>query len=188
MSIGIFGGSQSLSSLAQPIKQKWAEMFKAEIVNCGVVGAGFGSWQDNNIPNQVITNNSFDVYILWCSTNDVGALDITKDNENDPETQSGGLKRTVELIKAKNKKARILLFSSIYVPHEKILKKISVFVDKQIEFCIKYNIPYLNQLDPNVLDSTDFREDKVHLMSPDGYWKLEPRQTEFIKNFIVVKK
>lgn len=183
LSVGIFGGSQSLSSKSQPIKDKWSVTFDVEIESCGVVGAGFGSWQENNIPNQIINNRGFDVYILWCSTNDMGQ-DISKDNENNPITQSGGLKRCVELIKQKNPDATILLFTSIYVPLERILIKLPAFVEKQIEFCKKYNIAYLNQFEPNVLNECDFLNDKLHLVSSDGYRKLEPRQTEFLKTHI----
>lgn len=185
--VGIFGGSQSLSIYSKPVKDKWAKLFNVDIVDCGVVGAGAGLWQENTISNQIIYNRPFDVYILWCSTNDIGALDIKLDDENDCKTQSGGLKYCVDLIHNKNKNAQIVLFTSMYVPSARILKKMPDFVDKQISFCEKYSISYLNQLNPNVLDESDFQKDKLHMSSSAGYWKLEPRQTDFLTNYVFKK-
>lgn len=185
MSIGIFGGSQSISANARPVKDKWAALFNARINNCGVQGAGFGSWQENNVQKQIALNMPFDVYILWCSTNDV-SLNILDDSEDDPRTQSGGIKRCIDLIRQKNPNATIVLFTSIYVPNERLLKKIPAFVEKQIQICEKYDIPYLNQFDYTTLSESDFLDDKVHMSSPDGYWKLEKRQTAFLLS--VIKK
>lgn len=186
--IGIFGGSQSISSYARPVKQKWESMFHAEVTDCGKVGAGYGLWQQNNVPVQIAANKPFDVYIFWCSTNDAGALDIALDDENDPNTQSGGLRRSVEWAKGKNPDALIFLFTSISVPQPWLQARLPHFVDKQIRFCSEHGIPFVDQFRDNVLEPSDFVDDGVHLCSEAGYWKLEPRQTELLAAHLKVVK
>lgn len=182
-SIGIFGGSQSLSSNSDPVKEKWSKIFNVSITNCGVVGAGFSMIKDNNIPNQIKNNIPFDIYIIWCSTNDSGLNDLL-DDESDVNTQSGGLKKSVDLIKKKNPNALILLFTSIWVPLENMQNRIPVLVQQQVDFCRKYKIPCLNQYENNILKKEDFSNDKIHSFSPTLYWKLEPNQTEFLQKHI----
>lgn len=177
--IGVFGGSQSLSSYSTSVKQKWEELFDAKVFSCGKVGAGFNLKSDNNILSQVLTNPPFDVYILWCSTNDA-YLDSTKDNILNPESQSGGLYKVYLAIQDKNPDAMILLFTSINVPRKDISKRLPILVEQQISFCEKMNIPYLNQFIPTVLSFSDFQSDSIHIASSTGYWKLEQRQTAFL--------
>lgn len=183
LSIGIFGGSQSISYHSRDIKEKWSKLFNAKITSCGVVGAGFGMGSDNNIANQIKQNPPFDIYLLWCSTNDCGLNELL-DNENDADTQSGGLKKSIEFIREKNPKAKILLFTSIWVPMKWIQTKMPIVIKQQVSFCEKYNIPYLNQYECNILVESDFLEDKVHMASSKGYWKLEPNQTTFLQKNI----
>lgn len=184
-SIGVFGGSQSSLPQGNPIKEKWAEIFDADITVCGVGGAGFGLWQEKNVLKQLQSNKIFDIYIFWCSTNDCGQP-IENDSEENPNSQSGGLKLCVDYIKKTNPKATILLFTSLWIPNEWFKNRLPPVVDKQIEFCDKYKIPYLNQFNPNVLSTTDFWDDKVHF-GPEAYWKLEVRQTEFLEKYIKMK-
>lgn len=181
--IAIFGGSQSVSNNSHPIKEKWSKMFNANVNSCGVVGAGYGMWQENNVKKQIDAAPISDVYILWSSTNDSGT-NIALDSDDNPKSQSGGLKICIDRIKEINPKAIILLFTSFPVPHEKIVTVLPLLVEKQIEFCKRYNIPYLNQFENPVLTESDFLDDKIHLKSIDGYWKLEPRQTEFLNKYV----
>ena len=184
-SIGVFGGSQCSLPNGNPIKEKWARIFDADISVCGVGGAGFGLWQEKNVLKQLQSNKVFDIYIFWCSTNDCGEL-ISIDSEDNPNSQSGGLKLCVDYIKKVNPKATILLFTSVWVKNEWFKNRIPPIVDKQIEFCDKYKIPYLNQFNPNVLNAADFWEDQVHF-GTEAYWKLEVRQTDFLKKHIKIK-
>lgn len=182
LKIGVFGGSQSVAPESYSVKAKWGDLFNAKVFDCGKGGAGYGLWQENNVFNQIKNNQIFDIYILWCSTNDLGQS-ISEDSEDNIKSQSGGLLLCLNTIKEMNLNAKILLFTSIPVSKKWHKTYLCEFVNKQIDFCEKYNIPYLNQFENSVLTILDFKMDELHL-HVSGYMKLEPFQTEFLSKYI----
>lgn len=188
IAIGIFGGSQSAAYNLLPVREKWQSIFNASVTQYGIPGAGFSSRTENSVPLQIEKAPVCDVYILWASTNDATNCSIENDDENDIASQSGGIKRSVELIKAKNSNAVIVFFTSIPVVHKSIMEKLPIFVAKQIEFCRRYNISYLNQFDNCLLTREYFSSDEIHILDKKGYLLLESKQTNFLKQRIKIKK
>jgi lysophospholipase L1-like esterase len=198
ISVGTFGGSIAQRQTDQS-KQIWVDSLKQdniilEITTCAVGGAGFSSTLRRNVPWQIQNADTFDVYILWSSTNDVKVNKIGDIGTRDLITQSGGLLKSIELIKSYNDSAIIILFTSL--PHFRnengylSTGRLSQHVDAQKLFCKTYNIPYLDQFSLFGLNLNNYRayyipDDDLHL-TDEGYLLIAPMQAHFIRQ--VLKK
>jgi len=212
LTVGTFGGS--LSRLQSYSARKiWNDNLRQEnidlkITSCGVGGMGFSSNTEKNVPWQIQNNDVFDIYILWCSTNDmiygtireIDTIDLTTDmvyrtigeiGTTDLTTQSGGLLKSIELIKDLNDKAIIILFTSLpffsNVNGYLSTGKLAEYVDAQKRFCEAYNIPYLDQflLCGFTIDNCSeyYISDNLHLLE-NGYNYIAPIQANFIRKIL----
>jgi len=194
-SIGVFGGSVSMMPESEIAKAIWKEKLAKDsifiqITTCGVGGCGFSNLAGKpTVPQQIINADTFDVYILWCSTNDVYyCTSPGETGDTNLTTQSGGLLKSIELIKERNADALILLFTSLpRFDGEGIYNKMPVFVEGQKSFCTAYHIPYLDMWSLCGFDWDNYAPyylpDKVHLTHL-GYTHMADMQVEFIKNFM----
>jgi lysophospholipase L1-like esterase len=113
----------------------------------------------------------------------VGAIDC-----NDSVTHNGGLSRCLKLIKEKNRKALILLFTSLpRFDKDGYYRKLQSYVDGQIAVCERKQIPYLNQWQLCGFNQQNFSQyylsDKIHL-NCTGYKHIGMMQMEFIRENI----
>ena len=75
--IAVFGGSFSEIPASGVAKAYWAEVLRANVTTYGIGGAGFSikTGEDRWLPGQVDralnSGKTYDIYILWASTNDV---------------------------------------------------------------------------------------------------------------------
>lgn len=180
--IGIFGGSVSCRTEGDIIKRDWAQRLGAQIITKGVGGAGFSSLTENNIPSQIKNSESYDAYILWASTNDVVYATVGGLNDFDEKTQSGGIYKSINLIKEKNPEATIIFFGSLPA-FNTYYKRIEHFVESQKLICDSLNIPYLEQFilcDFTFCNYSNYYfPDTYHLQS-SGYLKMAEIQYDFL--------
>lgn len=183
--IGVFGGSVSSTKESESAKNIWREKLDVIVETNGVGGAGFSNTTLKNIPEQITLAPVYDVYILWASTNDFKLGTVGNLDSNDLSTQSGGIRESVRLIKAKAPKALILFFVSMH-RFDSSFEKVVPFIEKQKAICDILGIPYLDQF--KFFDKENFSQyyfaDKVHL-NVEGYSKIAPYQTEFLKKYII---
>ena len=182
--VGVFGGSISANPESETAKNVWKENLKINITTCGVGGAGFSSLTNNNVPSQIEKSEVFDIYILWASTNDATKGTVGDLNTTDDTTQSGGILKSLEIIKQKNSNALILFFTSLPRFDSDInYNKIRYFVDNQIAICEKEHIPYLDLYRLCKFDKNNCSEyyfpDMIHLNNI-GYAQIATMQMEFI--------
>jgi len=199
ISVGTFGGS-ICEDQTNDAKQIWIDRVRQDnitlqITTCGVGGMGFSSNTEKSIPWQIQHAQTFDIYILWCGTNDVWAGQIGEIGTTDLTTQSGGLLESIELIKSRNDSAIIILFTSLPVfrgeDHPLFhpsLVKISQYVDAQKQFCEIYNIPYLDQFslsgfDINNYSTYYYANDNLHINNK-GYCFVATMQADFIRQVL----
>lgn len=192
LSVGTFGGS-ICEWQTNDAKQIWNDSIRQDsvtlqITTCGVSSMGFSSNTEKNIPWQIQNAKTFDVYILWCSTNDTWAGEIGEIGTTDLTTQSGGLLKSIELIKSRNESAIIVLFTSLPVFSSEedyaSIKKLPQYVDAQKQFCEVYNIPCLDQFSLSRLNINNYDAyyipDKVHLTNI-GYCFVASLQASFLR-------
>lgn len=197
-----FGGSVSL--LAEPCREYWAKALHLEITDYSRSNAGF-TRETNSIYDQVFaacakTGSPYDLYLFWCSTNDINSdpgspTDYTEHDGYDKgklRTQSGGINQCIELILKYNPQAKILLFTSLKqfgdYGHQTMAEQDRPYlfqhVDSQIQCCEMWGIPYLDQFYdcPFTIDNyTKYYKDLTH-PNKEGYDLLKKRQAEFIAN------
>ncbi|MDR0833734.1 MAG: GDSL-type esterase/lipase family protein [Candidatus Symbiothrix sp.] len=188
LKVGVFGGSVSVYTESETAKNVWRDSLNITVESCGVSGGGFSSLTTNNVPMQIRQAKTFDIYILWCSTNDVATSTVGEVNSDDLSTQNGGLRKSIELIKQKNDKALILLFTSLPRFDQDIYyNRMQSFVDGQIAVCQANQIPYLDQWSLCGFDKNNFTpyylDDKTHLTNA-GYAHIAQMQMEFIRENI----
>jgi lysophospholipase L1-like esterase len=186
--VGVFGGSISSLSESRTAKAVWAKDLNISVITRGANGKGFSSRTNpNSIPQQIANAPIFDVYILWASTNDMNtASPIGAIGTDDPETQSGGLLKSIEFIRQINSDAQILLFTSL--PRFDLglegFNQLHEYVLGQIAFCDAYNIPYLDQFSLSGFTWDNYmkfyKADKLHLTRA-GYAHIANMQLEFIR-------
>lgn len=180
--IGIFGGSVSCRKEGDIVKRNWEQRLGVRIMTKGVGGAGFSSLTENNIPSQIKSSVPYDAYILWASTNDVVYAPMGGLNDLDEKTQSGGIYKSINLIKEKNPEATIIFFCSLPA-FNTYYKHIEQFVESQKLICDSLNIPYLDQFilcDFTFLNYSNYYfPDTYHLQS-SGYLKIAEIQYDFL--------
>ena len=198
----VFGGSVSL--LAKPCRDYWSKALRLDITDYSKSNAGF-TRESNRIYDQVLSactksGYSFDLYLFWCSTNDINrdpgsATDYTEYDgydENKLQTQSGGINQCIELIYRCNPDAKIIFFTSLkqfgeygYQTMAEIDRPyLFQHVDMQIQCCEMWGIPYLDQFYdcPFTMDNyTQYYKDLTH-PNRGGYDLLKERQALFIAN------
>lgn len=83
--------------------------------NYGLGGAGFADTASTQIYDQVTSAVSHDIFVIWCSTNDlanpnatIGGLKTT-----DTSSQAYGLEKTIKDLYLKNDNAKIILINTI---------------------------------------------------------------------------
>ena len=184
--IGVFGGSISVRKESEAAKNIWRSNLSIKVISCGVEGAGFSSrTHTENIPAQINNARPFDVYILWASGNDVMRSNVGFIGTNDDNTQDGGIMKSINLIRRKNRNALLLFFTSLPRFDNPLYRhKMVQFVEDQIEICNRNNIPCLDLFHLCGFDSTNFTTyylpDGIH-MSAEGYKQIGYMQMEFIK-------
>ena len=111
--MGIFGGSWSVSASGNELKQAWIDELGITVINYGVGGAGFAI-ASNSVDTQIAAASSHDIYLLWCSSNDCSA-NASIGNHNSPidiTSQMGGLGKAIKDLTIKNPSCRVLILSS----------------------------------------------------------------------------
>lgn len=115
-SIGIFGGSFSVRPASDTeVKDVWVAELGITYTNYGAGGNGFAQPPGFNITEQVPGAAVHDIYILWCSTNDVINKNPIGGLESAPGTdsQAAGISKCIEDLIAKNPDCKILLFNTV---------------------------------------------------------------------------
>lgn len=198
--LAVFGGSVSKS--ASVCRDYWAEKLNLKITNFAVANYGFAkpNYLIRDIVDNVIENYPpFDIYLFWCSTNDM-SYEIGSEDDYSPadgfdidklKTQAGGINYCFNKILQSNPKAKIMLFTSLrsfskfgYQTEAEDVSKnyLFQFVDIQIACCKKWGIPYLDQFYEtpfNISNYTDYYKDNVH-PNVSGYNLIKERQALFI--------
>jgi lysophospholipase L1-like esterase len=181
-SIGVYGGSISSTPVSDYAKQLWQSELNIPVVTHGVGGAGFTqNTTQPNIPAQIDQSPAHDIVVLWCSTNDSSAP-LESEDMYSVATQNGGMRISIEKLKAKNPDCIILGFCSLPSFDG---RNIATLVENQIKVFEEYNIPYLNQYKFFTVEDVAemYSSDKIHL-SVSGYVAIRERQTEFIRENI----
>lgn len=200
--LALFGGSVAL--LAKPCCEYWTNTLQLSITNFSVSGAGFAT-KGNLIAEQVsraISGNygSFDIYLFWCSTNDLhkevgNSLDLSDFELTDVSaniTQCRGINKCFQMIYDANPNAKIILFTSLrqFGDHGYTTTALDndtylfQLVDAQIDCCKLWNIPYLDQFYTcpfNIDNYNYYYKDKVHPTNK-GYELIMKNQAAFIAN------
>lgn len=189
MSIGVFGGSVSSSSNTVIAFARWEQEFNVKVTSNGVGGAGFSSLTGiDNICNQIARAQSFDVYVLWASTNDVIKASVGDTNSYDDDTQSGGIRKSIKLIKEKNNRAQIIFLTSL-PRFDEYFPILQSFIEGQKAICKELNIPYIEQginMNFNEKNYKNYYIDYVHL-NDRGYAILAEMQIEKLKYYLPAK-
>lgn len=216
--VAIFGGSVSQffhDRGAQAILEK--SMPDYEFHNFGVSGDGFckqtkvenGKAVLGGIPKKVSEKCQdniapFDVYILWCSTNDIWGNPVGKSSDYTEEdnyseeallTQCGGLNYCIQTIQKHAPKARILVFASLkslgntygssktgetrYNPPRRMWD----YVEGQIECAQRFSVPVLNLWTESGINNSNYKilcPDGIH-PTKEGYEMLCPMFKHFIE-------
>jgi hypothetical protein len=190
LQIGVFGASMSVYPESETAKKIWKDSLDITVKSLGVGGATYSMLISNNVPSQIEkTTESFDIYILWSPSNDViYNIPVGEVDSDDPTTHNGGLLKSIELIKQKNKDALILLFTSIpRFDKEDYYNKMQSLVNGQIAVCERNRIPCLDQWKRCGFDKNNFTQyylsDKIHLTNA-GYKHIGTMQMEFIRENI----
>lgn len=204
-SIAVFGGSLSVNDESDAAKQMWADLLGAEVTTYGVGGAGFSSEQGYSLQRQVDTAAKHDIYILWASTNDFTNgrkpgtwKDYTRYDgfdENNLDSQCGGINYCIRKILEKNPEASIYFFTSLRffssdsggnpfsVQTNRAGFTFSDYIEGQKACCAYYGIPVLDQFSIQGVNefnvSEYYLEDSLH-MNREGYLKIAPAQVSFI--------
>lgn len=120
-SIALFGGSHTCSTYSGIYRKYIEEYLNATLTVYGIGGQGFAT-PSGNVQEQVDRAGIHDIYILWCSTNDLAAnvypgsiFDFTITdgyNQKARKTQCGGINYCIKAIREKNPDAKILMFGS----------------------------------------------------------------------------
>lgn len=190
--VAIFGGSFSVNTESNIVKRYWKNSLRLDITNYGEGSAGYSRKAKKCVQDQIDRATSaakpmYDIYILWCSTNDataraeIGDKDaFTEADGYAPEalqTQNGGLNYCYAKIKKKNPKAKILLLTSIGVyawgeqfhADDGLLAK---FVDAQIELAEARGMTCVNLFEKIKFTPETYKpyflSDDVHL-NESGY-------------------
>lgn len=194
--VAIFGGSYSVNSESNSVKEYWKNSLGLEITNYGEGSAGYSRMAEKCVQDQIDCATSadkpqYDIYILWCSTNDAtsGAVIGDKDafTETDSydlealQTQNGGLNYCYAKIKSKNPKAKILLLTSIgvYAWGEHFHTDdglLAEYVDAQIELAEARGMTCVNLFEKIKFTPETYKpyflHDDVHL-NENGYMLLK---------------
>ncbi|MDR2533411.1 MAG: SGNH/GDSL hydrolase family protein [Tannerellaceae bacterium] len=187
--IGVFGGSISVRKESETAKNIWRSNLDVKVISCGVEGAGFSSrTHTENIPAQISNARPFDVYILWASGNDVVRGNLGFVGASDDNTQDGGIMKSINLARRKNRNALLLFFTSLPRFDNPLYRSRMIqFVDDQIEICNRNNIPCLDLFHLCGFDSANYSAyylpDGIH-MNAEGYRQIGHMQMEFIKESI----
>ena len=156
---------------------------------------------------EVCDNNKlFDVYIIWCSTNDIWGCPIGQSSDYTDEdgfdeqkllTQCGGLNYIIKTIQSQSPNARILIFASLkyfgsqygysktgetrYNPPRRMYD----YVEKQIDCAQRFSLPVLNLWADSGINEYNYKvlcPDGIH-PSKDAYRLLCPMFKSFINYY-----
>ena len=219
--IAVFGGSIAEYFKKEGGQQKLEMMLSARITNFGKAGDGLcrqtykscDSIIIGGIPKMVEKyceegKEHYDVYIIWCSTNDIWGNPIGKSNDFTSEdgydmnallTQCGGLNYCIRRIREHSPYAKICIFASMksfdssygysrtgemkYIPQRRMWD----YVEKQIECANRASIPVLNLWTDSNIDEYNYKKlfvDNIH-PSKEGYKYLCAIFARFLQNFLL---
>lgn len=207
-SLGIFGGSFSVIEESDSCKTHWINKLHLTIENHGINGAGYSNQvQQNGVQTAIEwsynSDPSYDIYLLWSPSNDfskglseIGTLnDFTAEDSYDSTrltTMLGGMNYCYQKILQKNPKAEILLFTTLpifnkgkagYDLHYDKGNGLRQYVDAQIEWAKKYDIPYLDLFRKSGFSVENYgiyyQKDAIH-PNVEGYKHLRVMTTQFL--------
>lgn len=222
--VQVFGGSQSIRPETETAKALWKECLNLTVQSCGRGGAGYAldttKWVNlssdnglefhagyNNVQSQVryYAKADYDIYILWCSSNDYTLSlpigdpeDYTEKDGYDESklyTQCGGLNYCIKYLRELNPNATIYIFGSLkffaseagynektthtnYIGekyYDYIQAQKKVAELQSIEFFDQYHIDINRQESQSIF----YIQDKYHL-SNEGYEAIAPFQIKFL--------
>ena len=176
--VAVFGGSISSMSQSEKAKNLWREHLGMKVVTFGVGSAGFVN-PDNNIKMQIQRAGKFDIYILWCSTND-----FTYDYPHTTVAmQNEKMNECIDMLQTKNPQAKIYVFTSLKGFLNKGWTALADFANGQMKVAQNRGLKYLNlyNLDYNTeaRASLFYQSDKVHPNS-NGYYNFGWRILYFL--------
>lgn len=197
-SIGIFGGSFSTLTYATRMYELWEKCLGVTTKTYGKGGAGF--CHGDTFIKQANGAGVHDIYVIYCSTNDftnqhpIGTVDQLDYSTN--PSQWSGIKKMLEILYAKNPKAKICLMTS--TPHlannkgneegigtGSLATHIRDYVKGQVDACTHFSIPCLDQYTASNHNSFTkglvCRTGDFHL-TDFGYEVLAGRQIDFLAN------
>lgn len=173
--MAFFGGSVGYG--ATVCRDYWEESLNLHITNYAKGGYGFCR-KDNQIRefvDEVCDNNiTYDIYMFWCSTNDMGCPvgDITSYSEKDNyseealSTQDGGINYCIKRIYETKPDAKILVLTSLPsfntrgYEHEALIDGrtyLFQLVKGQKDCCENWGIPYYDQFYHTVFDNSNYQ-------------------------------
>lgn len=186
-SVGVFGGSLSVTEESEMAKSIWAEKLNLNVFSYGNGGAGFGIQENNplnNVQIQAANAEVHDIYILWASTNDLAKnIPIGDIRSTDLHSQAGGIRKSVEILQLRNPYAKIYFFTSL--PFFKQENSLEDFVIGQKAVCADLHIPVLDQFYMCGFNQWNaqyfYNADLVHL-PVKGYERIAEMQVAFLAN------
>lgn len=163
--VGVFGASLSCFEGSEILRDEIAKLYDFHVDSNGYPGSTW-AYAEFSVPFMIETKPIYDIYILWSPTNDIWFSKFGGDNETDRTTYTGGIIYSIELIRKRNKNAKIIVFTML-PQFSKSHTRFRAFVDAQIKICNKYNIDYVDLSVDTIFNETNYakyyRDDKVHL-------------------------
>ena len=189
LKLAVFGGSFSRIPASRVAKDAWREALGCTVTDYGMGGKGFlaGAKKNEDILGQVgkalASGETYDAFILWASTNDIGTNDI--------EGQNRAIEKVVSVIREKAPSAKVLFFASLPIPlRAKSNAMLGKFVAGQVATCKRLGVPCLNLYARSGIDVNNAevltRPDKTHLL-PSGYAKVKTLMTDFLRQNLAEK-
>ena len=148
----------------------------------------------------------FDVYVIWCSTNDIWGCPIGQSNDYTNEdgfneqkllTQCGGLNYVIKTIQSHSPNARILIFASLKYfgssygysktgeTQYNAPRRMWNYVEKQIDCANRFSLPILNLWTDSGINEYNYKTlcpDGIH-PSKEAYRLLCPMFKSFISYY-----
>lgn len=196
--VAVFGGSVSVIPASESAKNMWRKYLGMTVTNYGIRGAGFSSLQGKSLQQQINEAKTFDIYVLWASTNDytnhrdIGSYtDYTEFDGYDTTklvTQAGGINYCIKKIYELNPNATIYFFTSSKAFNDRggydpfYIQGMVEYVEMQKKVCELHGIPVLDQFffgGYNIYNKSKYYSDAFH-MNALGYERLGELQVPFL--------
>ena len=185
--IAVFGGSFSVIPESNVVKDAWRQELGCAVQDFGVGGAGFafashGKDGTNSIPEQVdrvvAQGRTFDLYVLWASTNDSWSRSVAE--------QNAGIEHCVKALRRLDSKAKIVFFTSQPIPFKPAIEpRLGNLVEGQRAVCAELGLPVLDLYVRAGFTAANsracFGTDDLH-MTREGYAVVRPLALDIVRS------